>query len=246
MSDFVFAGILPELVYDFHRHDHPHWEFILYVEGTGFLTVGDQVIPFAPGTIVAQPPGIPHHERAEHGYRCLYVGVNGPRLRGPVPVCQDDAQGTFRTIGDILVRECWQKPPGWQAAGEDLVRHLWRLITRWSGTGDDLVRHAEELLLNQLSDPEFRIAHVASRLDVSEEHLRRRFVAATGRSPRAALTRLRIEAASQHLAHGSSVSAAAAACGFSDPFHFSKVYRQAMGKPPSAHGLNKRDPEHLS
>lgn len=234
MAALLFAGILPEPVVRFPLHAHAHWELICYLEGTGILTLGDQRIPFAPGTIVAQPPGVPHGEEAPGGYRCLYVGVQAPPRPGPAPICQDDAHGSFRSAGELLVREIWQQHPGWQAAGEDLVRHLWRLIDRWSGAGDDLVRQAESLLLMHLADPELRIATVARRLGVGEEQLRRRFVAATGRSPRATLTRLRLEAASQHLAHGSGVSETATACGFADPFHFSKTYRQAMGHPPSA------------
>lgn len=234
MSDLVFAGVLPEPRTATNRHVHNHWELVCYVQGSGVITVGGQRIPFAPGTIIALPPDIPHDEVSPGGFRCQFVGVRGPTRRGPIPLCQDDEHGSFRSTCDLLIRECWQRPSGWEATGEDVVRLLWRLIDRWSGAGDDLVRQAEGLLLAQLSDPELRIATIARRLGVHEEQLRRRFTAATGRSPRAHLTRLRIEAARQLLAHGSSVSDTATACGFADPFHFSKAFRVATGRPPSA------------
>jgi AraC-like DNA-binding protein len=234
MADLLFAGVLGEPRTSFPRHQHEHWELICYIQGSGVLTVGGQRIPFVPGTIVAQPPGIPHDEVAPGGYRCLFVGTRGPRLRGPIPVCQDDSHGSFRSACELLVRECWQRPSGWEAAGEDLTRLLWRLIDRWSGTADAVVRRAEALLLEHLADPELRIATIARRVGLSEEQLRRRFVAATGRSPRAELTRLRLAAAQQLLAHGTAVGETAAACGFADPFHFSKVFHHVTGRAPSA------------
>ena len=232
MTDLIYAGVMPESRTRFPAHTHAHWEIVCYVEGSGTLTIGKQHIPFVPGTIVAQPPHIAHYEVSSRGYRCLFVGLRGPRTQGHLAVCEDDAHGSFRTTTELLVRECWQKAPGWEAAGEDLVRLLWRLIMRWSSGGDDLVRQAEALFLQHLGDSALRIATLAQRLNVHDELLRRRFVAVTGRSPRAHLTRLRIEAASHLLAHGSTVTDAATACGFSDPFHFSKVYHQATGRAP--------------
>ncbi len=232
MADLLYAGVLAECRTSFPSHVHEHWELVYYVEGNGTLTVGNRRIPFAPGTIVAQPPHVAHHEVAPQGYRCLFVGLRGPRGHSPLAICEDDTHASFRTTTELLVRECWQKAPGWEAAGEELIRLLWRLIMRWSGGGDDLVRQAEALFLQHLSDPALRIATVAQRLNTHDELLRRRFIAATGHSPRAHLTRLRIEAASHLLAHGSTVTDAASACGFTDPFHFSKAYRQATGQAP--------------
>ena len=233
MPDLLFAGIMHESKTGSPRHSHRCWEMVRYVEGSGTLTVGGRRIPFRPGTIMALPPDVPHEEDAPGGYRCYFVGYEGPKPRGAVPVCQDDEHGSFAAACGLLVRECWQKPSGWQATGEELVRLLQRYVERWSGAGDDLVRQAEALLLEHLADPELRIATVAKRLGVHEEHLRRRFAAATGRSPRAHLSRLRMEAAGQLLAHGRGVAETAAACGFADPFHFSKAYHQATGKAPS-------------
>lgn len=233
MPDLLFAGIMHEAKTGCPRHSHHCWEMVRYVEGSGTLTAGGQRIPFRPGTIMALPPEVPHEEEAPGGYRCYFIGYAGPKPRGPIPVCQDDEHGSFAAACSLLVRECWQKPPGWQAAGEELVRLLQRYVERWSGAGDDLVRQAEALLLEHLADPELRIATVAKRLGVHEEHLRRRFAAATGHSPRAHLSRLRIEAAGQLLAHGRGVAETATACGFADPFHFSKAYHQATGKAPS-------------
>jgi AraC-like DNA-binding protein len=233
MSWLRFAGVLHESQTSTPRHEHDFWEIVHYIEGSGVLTVGGRRIPFVPGTIVAQPPGVPHNE-SSGGFRCQFVGLGVPVRRDAPLVCQDDEHGSFGVATELLIRECLQRPSGWETNAEHLLQLVWRYIERWSDSGDDLVRQAESLLLAQHADPELRIATVARRLGVAEEHLRRRFTDAMGRSPRAHLTRLRLTAADHLLARGTGVAEAAAASGFADPFYFSRAYRAAFGRAPSA------------
>ncbi|MGH3584255.1 MAG: cupin domain-containing protein, partial [Mycobacterium sp.] len=102
MPDLLFAGIMNEARTGSPRHSHHCWEMVRYVEGSGVLTVGGRRIPFAPGTIMALPPEVPHEEDAPGGYRCYFVGFKGPKPRGEIPVCQDDEHGSFATACSLL------------------------------------------------------------------------------------------------------------------------------------------------
>ncbi len=76
------------------------------------------------------------------------------------------------------------------------------------------------------------LAHAAG---LSVAQFRRRFHAAYGAAPRAFITRRRLEAAARELAVTSApIAAIAAACGFEDPFHFSRAFRRLHRQSPSA------------
>ena len=109
MADLIFAGVLAQRRTSFPAHTHEHWELICYIEGTGVLTVGDQRILFKPGTIVAQPPNVPHDEVAPGGYRCIFVGMHAPlKGRGIAHSGQQPPPGpALITFGNAL-RRCYK------------------------------------------------------------------------------------------------------------------------------------------
>lgn len=74
-------------------------------------------------------------------------------------------------------------------------------------------------------------AHVAA--GVSRNTLINRFRAELGVTPSRHLWRLRTERGIALLAEGQSVAEAAYACGFSDPFHFSRLVKSLQGIAPS-------------
>jgi AraC family transcriptional regulator of arabinose operon len=74
---------------------------------------------------------------------------------------------------------------------------------------------------------------VAAHCGVSLSSLAHRFKAETGLTPLHWLTRERLRLARRLLLEGQSVSATAATLGFATPFHFSRVFTQSEGLPPS-------------
>jgi AraC family transcriptional regulator, arabinose operon regulatory protein len=76
---------------------------------------------------------------------------------------------------------------------------------------------------------------LARRVGLGASQLRRLFVARYGMSPSAWLMRLRLERARDLLATTDlSVGAVAQACGYEDPFWFSRAFRRASGASPQA------------
>lgn len=68
----------------------------------------------------------------------------------------------------------------------------------------------------------------------SPSHCRRLFQAATGMGPVTYFTRQRMQRAAELLAETSmGVAAVAAEMGYADPYHFSRVFRRIIGRPPS-------------
>ena len=83
-------------------------------------------------------------------------------------------------------------------------------------------------------DKDLALAALGNRANLSPAHLQRVFKAEIGESPKAYVTRLRIErAAFCLLAHESTVAQIAADCGFKGPETFIRAFRRRFSKPPS-------------
>jgi AraC-like DNA-binding protein len=89
------------------------------------------------------------------------------------------------------------------------------------------------LTLSQLA----RVAHL------SPIHFAKEFRRQSGQSPMAFVRQRRVERAKALLAGGAeSVEAVAAAVGFDDPYHFSRVFRKLTGTPPSTYRQSIANP----
>jgi AraC family transcriptional regulator len=83
-------------------------------------------------------------------------------------------------------------------------------------------------------DQDLALSALGERARLSPTHLQRVFKAEIGESPKAYVTRLRVErAAFCLLAHESTVARVAADCGFQNPETFIRAFRRRFGKPPS-------------
>lgn len=99
---------------------------------------------------------------------------------------------------------------------------------------------ASQYVLNAIKYIQFNYSHdisiddVAKSVGVSRSHLYRVFMSNVGKSPIDYLTEYRINEACKLLRTGSlSIAEVAISVGFFDQFYFSRVFKKAMGMPPS-------------
>jgi AraC-like DNA-binding protein len=108
------------------------------------------------------------------------------------------------------------------------------------GSPDAAVAAAQTLFSQQLAHPP-SFAQVAARVGMSAGHLRVRFRRATGRTPAAWLRERKVVAAAERLlASDEPIEAVAAACGFVDRFHFSRVFARTLGCGPATYRAARR------
>jgi len=103
---------------------------------------------------------------------------------------------------------------------------------RLAGLLDHIDRHPAE---------DLRLATLAQREHCSPAHLSRRFAATIGQSVGSYVRESRIAHAALLLAEGeASIERIAAECGFSDRYHFSRVFKRVMRQTPAAYRDQQR------
>lgn len=98
---------------------------------------------------------------------------------------------------------------------------------------DVLVERARERLADALASAP-TLAELAGLIGLSRYQLLRRYVAAYGVPPHAWLLQRRAERARTLIREGSALAAAAAACGFADQSHLTRVFTRHFGYTPGA------------
>lgn len=78
------------------------------------------------------------------------------------------------------------------------------------------------------------ITEIANKCNMSEVYFRKLFLAQMGTSPKQYILDIRIEKAKQLLSDGMlKVGAVAEKCGFTNQYHFSRIFRQKTGQTPT-------------
>lgn len=110
---------------------------------------------------------------------------------------------------------------------------LFDLVFAQEREGAGILRAAEVYLEEHLGDPALRNADLARAANISEVYFRRLFTKRHGMSPRRYILTARIEDAKRRLAGSSdSIGGIALACGFSDVFHFCRMFHAEVGCTP--------------
>lgn len=112
-----------------------------------------------------------------------------------------------------------------------IAGHAGRRVSGDAGGLDPVVRRARERLAEALAEP-LTIADLADETGVSRYALIRRFARTTGLTPHAWRMQRRVEAARRLLAAGTPPAEAAAALGFADQAHLTRLFRRQFGMTP--------------
>lgn len=236
----VFTGMTVDNTVTCKSHSHSHWEILYYLSGTGVLKVGSEEIPFQPGDIVCQPPHIPHSEVSMNGFYNIHIRVNDfTSPGGPVPRFKDNNNLDIRNIVMFLYREYHLRQKNWSGLVDTLFQVLYQymLMQSQSNAKSPYVKELENILVSNISNPDFHIADAQEGIPLSDFYLKRLFKKETGVSPIEYLTQKRI-AYSKQLLEGRSertltIKEIAGMVGYSDPYYFSRVFKKVTGKSPS-------------
>ncbi len=222
---------------DLHRRHNPDHHLTWIAEGQTLVREPGPPRLAGPDDLLVLPAGTAHRyaSTAMRGWRALFV----------VFACPDFAQLGLR--------------PGPMRPSPNAMHSLAALVTLAMATGTNGLRLAASLatLLAELSastplgradalaesvaaqvraDPmkPWDLPGAARQHGLSWSALRQALRRRTGLSPERLLRSARLARGAQLLSGGARVIEAAAAAGFTDPFHFSRLFRRAYGVAPRA------------
>ncbi|MNO50822.1 HTH-type transcriptional activator Btr [compost metagenome] len=250
---------------DIRQNVHVH-SFYWVQEGRGTFRT-DEVFPVEAGMLFYLQPGLAMEMESHGGYPLRITMV---LLSLFTLAASSGNEGELKPLG-VLPLRFMLKPEGEQAAGiarlfKQIVSDwvpgqveselttksmLYQLMYKMlrteatanadKGLGYDIFLRAKNHLERSYSEP-LLIHETAEHFGVSSSYLRSLFQQYLQKSPKAYLSEIRHEHAKKQLLYTSmTMKEIAAACGYSDEFHFSKSFKQHSGQPPS--GVRNRSGE---
>jgi AraC-like DNA-binding protein len=218
-----------------HRLHDPFWRLYLNDQEGAWITDGAQVIPLLPGRVHLVPAwsGMDSRCRGRVRHRWIHADL-GDWGRGAVPIAVRLADpDRLRRLCDA---EAWDPAQGMRALAlvhECLAEALAGGAIRLGESLPDPVARACRLLEDGLHR-RISAAALATAAGLSPGHLRARFAAVLGCSPSAWQRERRVALAGRLLlATERSLDDIAAACGFANRFHLSRVFARMTGLGPA-------------
>lgn len=159
----------------------------------------------------------------------------------PLPFRLKPGRDPGRQLGQLFRRIADGWVPGSQLKTQALIYQLLYEIFQAKdgghpdrGQGYELFVRMKEELERRYSEP-LQIHELAVRYGISSSYVRSLFQQYLHKSPKGYLSEIRYEHAKKQLLYTRlTLKEIAAACGYSDEFHFSKAFKQLSGQPPSA------------
>lgn len=235
--------------YVVERDEFVYFTIEFVARGSGALSLGAETFSLSPGTLFAYGPGIPHRISSDPRatlvkYFVSMAGMEAESLLrrfGPAPgaVIHTSAPSDILTLFDELIRTGLR--------GTAFTAHLSALVLE-----QIILRIAETSVAHGLAGGAAFATYLRCRQHIEQRwgaistldqlahecqvdpaYVCRLFRRFDQQSPYQYLLRQKMSHAANRLTEkGTSVKQVADELGFSDPFHFSRVFRKVMGMPP--------------
>jgi AraC family transcriptional regulator len=225
------------------RHSHELAFFCLLVEGAYREDSDSGTSAYAPFTVAFHPAGEPHRsEMGSRGARVFNVEIPSGWLEGSGAACTrpvaDLRGGELTWLAARLLREYRDGLAGPPLAVEALVCEM-VFLAGGRARGSAPERPAWLSRAIDLLESEFRrsltISEVAAEVGTHPTHLSRVFRDRMGLSIGDYVQRLRVRWAGAELCRpGARLADVAAAAGFADQSHLTRVFKRVTGATPSA------------
>ncbi|MGR5179175.1 AraC family ligand binding domain-containing protein [Vibrio parahaemolyticus] len=235
----------------FQKHYHLDYHFGLIVKGQQQFQLKGASYTSGPGDLVLMPPDELHdgQARSAEGYEVKVLTVSaswlsqftmshrnsGLGFHSPVvrePQLFSTLLNTHKVLSNqnvsALTRDCLP----FDSLQHLLERHGRCLSPCAHAIGSKSLALLREYMMAHLDQP-IRLAQLAALCELSARQFHRQFKLATGMSPHAWLTRLRLEKSMELVKAGQPAIQVALQTGFYDQAHFSKSFRSVFGVSPS-------------
>ncbi|MFI5381843.1 MAG: AraC family transcriptional regulator, partial [Tepidisphaerales bacterium] len=236
--------------YRVSRSTFPFFGLEFVARGRGALRLARRGYRLGPGTLFTYGKGIAHNITTDPGEPLVkyFVDFAGTRVApllqrlelGPGRILQTSAPGQVVALFDDLIREASHATPYTARIAGCMVEHLLLKIAETGIPHGSAVTAAFATYrrCREYIDANWQrmrdLQDIAEGCHIDPAYLCRLFQRFDHQGPYHCLQRLRMNHAARLLQEmGASVKQVAAELDFSDPFHFSRVFKRTMGASPS-------------
>jgi len=225
-------------------HSHKALEIVYYADGEGSVKFGNgPEWDFKPGDFHIAPDGCLHTQRNSSELRALCLGVSGSGLEKLAGFWRD-RDGILRYPCESILDELKGKAPSFELVANGILSQIVGLIQRIASEPEKpsiaekgrgkLIQKALHIIRE--SGGNTNLDELSDMLFISKDYLRHLLTSATGRSPIKHLIDVRMEHAARMLSKGGlRVEDVARACGFSDAYYFSRLFKKRFSASPAAY-----------
>ncbi len=216
---------------------------LMYItSGEGKMTVDGKTVPFAKRDVFVLPQGTRLETASVDGYKRIMLRISNADIIGRFANLTKVRDNHTRDVYSLLMmlnRECIADIPTHADYINRLMELIFSLIATLNihETTRTYVERIENILTRNVPNASFELDSIYSIVpDLTKDYVRRIFKQKTGCTPNVYLNRLRIDKAKELLLSGDkafNVKYVSAACGFNDPYYFSRMFKRQTGISPA-------------
>ena len=218
--------------YVVHFHEHPCYELVYYLNGTGYTKTGETMYDFGPDSYMLIPPHELHRETGSRGVEVLYIGFT--LLDGFVSFdrgCYTVDAGSVLRLLSAIEREMQAKEHYYENMVGGLLQQLLVTLCRISQTRvATMDNEALNAILNYINlnfMKSISAKDVAVAVGYSYDYFRHFFRKHLDMTAKDYIMQKKLEYASKLLLQKKySQKEIASICGFASVSHFNMVFRQ--------------------
>ena len=220
-----------------HYPEHSHcdrYEIITNYFGTCTVTIENKQYDMEENDILIVPPGAVHKASSPDTFMDFYIAAK--HLDYDRIYMIKDSDNVILPLMELMYKAMLEKENNYSKIADSLLDTICAYLDKYRNANHKypFVNSLKETILENFTDPDFRLSETMTHFCYNKDYLRRCFESDTGKTPLQYLTDLRINRAKMLLLQNDRVliREIGGKCGFSDTLYFSVVFKKITGMSP--------------
>lgn len=219
------------------NHSHQALEIVYYLQGSGTSTIDGICHRYAQNTFTITPKGISHDETHDDAVSTICLCLTHAGLDA-YQGCWNDVEACLGSAMQRLLQEMNNQLPGHEDICQGVLWQIRGLVQRLAH--NTAKKHSPAILVERAlthilqNEGQLSVEDLSNHLFVSKSYLRHLFNEYSSQSPMRHIIQVRLARAQTLLKQTDMpVSKIADACGFDNPYYFSRLFTQVYGQTPT-------------